>query len=111
METEATVKTEATVETAATAETEAMDHQVLPRTAMVAEVIWIHTKESTQRNPKRVALQTDTMGKKPGLVENQIICGQDWKHPTQSTFLNHLRCDQAAQKLLLVTSSAPKECL
>ena len=59
----------------------------------VVEEIRIRTKELTQRNPTWVATWTDTMGKKPGLVENQIIHGQDQKHPTQLTSLDHLRCN------------------
>ena len=74
-----------------------------------AEEIWICTKELMQRNPTWVVSQTDAAGKKPGLVEHQTSNGQDWRHPTQSTFLNHLRCNQAAQKQLPVTQSAPKE--
>ena len=63
----------------------------------------VRMRHVMQRNPTWVATWTDTTGKKPGLVENQTSNGQDQKHPTQSTFLNHFRCNPAAQKPLLVT--------
>ena len=88
-----------------------MDHPMVHPMAVVVEEIQICTKELMQRNLTWVASQTDTAGKKPGSVENQTTNGQDQKHPMQSTFLNHLRCNQAAQKLPPVTQSAPKECL
>ena len=60
-------------------------------------------QESMQRNPTWVASWMDTAEKKPGLVENHTSNGQDWRHPMQSTFHNHPKCNQAAQKLLPVT--------
>ena len=94
----------------------AVVHQMVHPMAVAAEVLvaeemWICTEELMQRNPRWVVSQMDTAGKKPGLVENQTSNIQDWKHPMQSTFHNHLRRNQTAQKPPLVTGSAPKECL
>ena len=60
-------------------------------TAVATELDRTLTGESTPRNPKWVASQTDSVGKKLGLAGNQITIGQGWKHLTQSTFLNHLK--------------------
>ena len=78
--------------------------QEAPRKAHPVEAI--HNplpQEMTQRNPPWVVSQMDTAERKFGLVENQTSNGQDWRIPMQLTFRNHLKCGQAAQKLLLAT--------
>ena len=45
----------------------------------------------------------DATERKLGLVENQTLNGQDHRIPTQLTFHNHPKCNQAAQKPPLVT--------
>ena len=60
-------------------------------------------QELMQGNLTSVASQKDTVERKPGLVESQTSNGQDWRHLMQSTFHNHPKCNQAAQKLPPVT--------
>ena len=55
------------------------------------------------KKPNMGGLTDGCCRKEAWLVENQTLNGQDWRDPTQLTFHNHPKCNQAAQKPLPVT--------
>ena len=84
-------------------EVEQIDHIVCISKTVHKAIHNPHPPESMQRNLSWVVLQKGIVERKPGLEETQTVFGPDLKIQMQLTFCNQLKCDQAVQKLPLVT--------
>ena len=83
-------------------EAEEIGHAVCTSKTVCKTIHNQHMPESTQRNLSWAVLQKGVVGRKLGLEENQAIFGPDFKIQMLLTFRNQLKCNQAAQKQLLV---------